>query len=54
MRSRLAGKAAEVDAGYPNNADLTIDDQGRPTLKRRKGKQSGQSAFEELVKQRMP
>ena len=56
VRSQLTAKAAEVDAGYPDNADLTIDDQGRPTLKRRKGKQSGQSAivFEELVKQRMP
>ncbi len=56
VRTRLTAKAAEVDAGYPDNADLTIDDQSRPTLKRRKGKQSTQSAivFEELVKQRMP
>ena len=56
VRTRLAAKAREVDAGYPENTDLTIDDQGRPTLKRRKGKQSAQSAilFEETLKQRMP
>jgi TnpA family transposase len=56
VRSRLAAKAAEVDAGYPDNADLVIDDEGRPTLKRRRGKDRGQSAImlEERVKQRMP
>jgi TnpA family transposase len=56
VRSRLAEKAAEVDAGYPENADLVIDDQGRPTLKRRKGKQRTRSAIvlEEHLKQRMP
>jgi TnpA family transposase len=56
VRRKLVTKAAEVDAGYPENADLTIDDQGRPTLKRRKGKGSTQSAIvlEEQVKQRMP
>jgi TnpA family transposase len=45
-----------VDAGYPDNADLVIDDEGRPTLKRRRGKDRGQSAImlEERVKQRMP
>ena len=25
LRSRLTAKAAEVDAGYPTNADLVID-----------------------------
>jgi TnpA family transposase len=56
VRSKLIAKAAEVDAGYPKNADLVIDDQGRPTLKRRKGKQRTRSAIvlEERLKQRMP
>jgi hypothetical protein len=34
VRSQLAAKAAAVDAGYSDNADLVIDDEGRPTLKR--------------------
>jgi hypothetical protein len=55
-RSRLAAKAAGVDAGYPDNTDLVIDDEGRQTLKRRRGKDRGQSAImlEERIKQRMP
>jgi len=45
-----------VDAGYPDNTDLVIDDEGRPTLKRRRGKDRRQSAIvlEERVKQWMP
>jgi hypothetical protein len=57
VRSRLAAKASEVDAGYPANTDLTIDRQtGRPTLKRRRGNERTRSAIvlEERVKQRMP
>jgi TnpA family transposase len=57
VRSRLAAKAAEVDAGYPANTDLTIDRQtGRPTLKRRRGNDRTRSAIvlEERLKQRMP
>jgi TnpA family transposase len=56
VRSRVAETAAAVDAGYPENADLVIDDDGRPTLKRRKGKNRTRSAIvlEELIKQRMP
>ena len=39
VRVKLHAKAAEVDAGYPENTDLTIDpDTGRPTLKRRKAR----------------
>ncbi|MGO9752196.1 MAG: hypothetical protein ACLP8S_11305 [Solirubrobacteraceae bacterium] len=38
VRSRLAARTSEVDAGYAANTDLTIDPQtGRPTLKRRRG-----------------
>ncbi|MGO9750799.1 MAG: Tn3 family transposase, partial [Solirubrobacteraceae bacterium] len=56
VRSQLAATAAAVDAGDSDNADLVIDDDGRPTLKRRRGKDRGQSAIvlEERVKQRMP
>jgi len=57
IRSRLAAKAFEVDAGYPANTDLTIDQQtGRPTLKRRRGSDRTRSAavLEEHVMQRMP
>ena len=57
VRVKLHAKAAEVDAGYPENADLTIDpDTGRPTLKRRKGKNRTRSAIvlEQRIKQRMP
>jgi TnpA family transposase len=57
VRSKLVAKAAQVDAGYPENADLTIDpDTGRPTLKRRKGKDRTRSAIvlEQRIKQRMP
>jgi hypothetical protein len=57
VRTQLAAKAAEVDAGYPDNADLVIDEEtGRPSLKRRKGNDRSQSAIvlEEQVKERMP
>lgn len=56
VRSRLAETAAAVDAGYPENGDLVIDDDGRPMLKRRKGKNRTRSAIvlEELIRQRMP
>jgi hypothetical protein len=57
VRTQLAAKAAEVDAGYPESADLVIDEEtGRPSLRRRKGKDRSQSAIvlEEQVKERMP
>jgi hypothetical protein len=56
VRAQLTAKAAGVDAGYPNNADLVIDDQGRPSLKRRRGKDRTRSAIvlEEQIKERMP
>ncbi|MGH9152297.1 MAG: Tn3 family transposase [Acidimicrobiales bacterium] len=38
VEARLRRTAAEVDAGYPANADLVIDDAGRPVLKRQRGK----------------
>ena len=50
-------KATEVDAGYPDNADLVIDEvTGRPSLERRKGKDRSGSAIalEEAIKERLP
>ncbi len=57
LRARLSAKASEVDAGYPNNADLVIDEAtGSPSLKRRKGQDRSTSALglEEAIKERMP
>ena len=56
LRRKLAAKAAEVDDGYPDNTELVIDDQGRPSLKRRRGRDRTQSAIalEEQIKERMP
>ncbi|MGH2719714.1 MAG: Tn3 family transposase [Actinomycetota bacterium] len=57
LRTRLKNKAAEVDRGYPTNADLVIDEvTGRPSLKRRKARDKAPSAvlLEETIKDRMP
>ena len=56
LRTRLEQTAAQTDAGYPDNADLVIDEQGVATLKRRRGKERRDSAIalEEQIKQRMP
>jgi len=39
IEAKLDETAAIVDAGYPTNADLIIDDVGQPTLRRRKAKE---------------
>lgn len=36
LKTRIKNVAATVDAGYPDNAGLLIDEQGRPSLKARK------------------
>jgi TnpA family transposase len=57
LRVKLADQAAAVDAGYPGNADLVIDQAtGVPSLKRRQAKDSdlGALAHEEALKERMP
>ena len=57
LRAKLADQAAAVDAGYPENADLVIDQAtGVPSLKRRRAKDSdlGALALEEALKERMP
>lgn len=54
-RRQLTTTAAEVDAGYPANTDLTLEE-GKPTLKRRKGADRSPSALalEQAVYQRLP
>lgn len=57
LRTMLSNRAAEVDAGYPTNADLVIDPvTGEPAVKRRKAKQRSDSSvlLEEALKERMP
>ena len=38
IEAKLRRTATEVDAGYPANADLVIDEAGHPVLKRQRGK----------------
>jgi TnpA family transposase len=54
VEDRLTTVAAAVDAGYPDNADLVVDE-GRPVLKRRRGKERAVSAvaLEKAVETRM-
>ena len=57
LRSRLTGQAATVDAGYPENTDLVIDEQtGVPSLRRRRARDhdAGALLLEQALKQRMP
>lgn len=51
----LADIAAGVDAGYPGNTDLVLED-GRPLLRRRKGAERSKEALalEEAVHDRLP
>ncbi len=55
VEARLRRTAAEVDAGYPANADLVIDEAGRPVLKRQRGKDHPRSvvALAKAVEGRM-
>lgn len=57
LRSRLTEQAAAVDAGYPENTDLVIDEvTGVPSLRRRRGRDRDCEALllEQAVRQRMP
>jgi TnpA family transposase len=56
LKDRLTRAAAELDAGYPDNADLVIDEAGTPTLKRRSGggTSATAAALAEAIKARMP
>ncbi len=54
-RHQLTTTAAQVDAGYPANTDLVLEE-GRPVLKRRKGadRQPSALALEQAIHQRLP
>ena len=56
VTAELTEVAGRVDAGYPDNADLSIDEQGNPVLKRRKGKDRRASALalEAAITERIP
>ncbi len=55
FRDKLTETATAVDAGYPHNTDLVLED-GRPTLKRRKGADRRPSALalEDAIHERLP
>ena len=44
LRAQLEDTAARVDTGYPHNTDLVIDE-GRPVLRRRRGRERRASAL---------
>ena len=56
MEEQLTAAAAAVDVGYPENADLVIDDAGQPILKRRRGNARRPSALalEQKMLARLP
>jgi TnpA family transposase len=56
FRQELTGLSREVDAGFPENADLAIGKDGKPRLKRQHKTPlpEGLSAFEREVRARMP
>jgi TnpA family transposase len=57
LRARLTAQAAAVDAKYPENTDLVIDQAtGKPSLKRHRASKpaDGALALEEALKERMP
>jgi TnpA family transposase len=56
LKAAMSDLAIQVDAGYPDNADLVIEEDGRPSLKARKGAERTASAraLEAGVKERLP
>ncbi len=56
LRQRLNELAKQIDEGFPDNSELTIDQDGTPHLKRQKPKSvpTDFKAFEEAVHARMP
>jgi TnpA family transposase len=56
LEEELAALAAEVDAGFPDNVELSLDDDGTPRLKRSEaaGQPEGLAAFEQEAQARMP
>ena len=56
LEAKLAAQCAETDAGYPDNADLVIDEAGRPTLKQYRAPAPTETALalEAALRERMP
>ena len=56
LKAELAALAAEVDAGFPGNAELSIDADGTPHLKQlaAAGQPAGLASFEQEANARMP
>jgi TnpA family transposase len=56
LKDELTKVAAEVDAGFPDNSELSIDEDGIPHLKRlpADGQPDGLVAFEREIRARMP
>jgi TnpA family transposase len=56
LHTKLTAQSAATDAGYPDNADLVIDDAGRPSLKQYRAPRPTESALalEAALRARMP
>jgi Tn3 transposase DDE domain len=56
LQGKLAAQCAATDAGYPDNADLVIDDEGRPSLKTHRASHPTETslALEAALRERMP
>src|SRR5664279_1538148 len=56
LHTKLADQCAATDAGYPDNADLVIDDAGRPSLKQYRAPRPTDTALalEAALRRRMP
>ena len=56
LKAAMKDLAIRADAGYPDNADLVIEEDGRPSLKARTGAERTASAraLEAEVKERLP
>ena len=56
LETRLAAQCAATDAGYPDNADLVIDEAGRPSLKQYRAPAPTETALalEAALRERMP
>jgi hypothetical protein len=56
LKDTLTQLAEKVDASYPNNTELTLDEEGKPHLKRLKVEPlpQGLEEFKERIRARMP
>jgi hypothetical protein len=56
LQARLTAQCAESDAGYPDNADLVIDEAGKPSLKQYRAAPPTATALalEAALRERMP